>query len=171
MRIVGWSRFTNRKKKSESKEKEDEKAWEWAQKRNKQGLWRGWRNRSWCYKRMLMSQGAGLWCDGRLIWQRDLLTAQESAALWDWPASVQCILCVCLCVCSERTGGRGERQKEVNVSSLKIYPFSYLWNSQQHLAHDFSLIFPHHKEKGGLHLWERGVMVPLIMYDLSKTRR
>lgn len=81
----------------------------------------------------------------------------------------QCILCVCVCVKLKNRRGEREWQKEVSVSSLKMYPFSYLWNSQQHLANDFSLISPPHKQKRAVYLWEvGGVMVPLIIYDLSK---
>lgn len=47
--------------KKQKQKKEEGKAWECAQKRNKQWWWGGWRNR---LESMLMSQGAGLWCDG-----------------------------------------------------------------------------------------------------------
>lgn len=151
MRIVGWTRFENRREKKEAKarkrgkkksvgvsaERGTSKGYEEAGGRDPDAT-----NVCW-WVRQRACDVMGDWSD------KEICSQHRNHPLSGIGCASVHFVCLRVCEVKEKEGGEREWQKEVSVSSLKMYPFSYLWNSQQHLANDFSLIPPPHKQNKG----------------------
>lgn len=152
MRIVGWTRFENRKKTSVSKRgKEKKKAWEWAQEEKRARAVRRLReDEILTLQTYADDSGSGpvMWCEADPT-KRSALSAGIISSLGvALPHCLYVCVSVCVHVCvklKNRSSWESDRRKRV------CHPSKYIHFSLQHLANEFSLISPHHRQKEALH--------------------